>query len=40
VDAGAPAIVTITIRDIVGADRFGVRDITPGESLRKIEDIP
>lgn len=40
VDAGAPAIVTFNIRDYIGADLFGVRGITPGESLRKIEDIP
>jgi hypothetical protein len=40
VDAGAPVIVTFNVRDFIGADRFGVRAITPREYLQEIGDIP
>ncbi len=40
VDAGAPVIVTFSVRDFTGADRFGVRAINPGEYLQEIGDIP
>jgi predicted nucleic acid-binding protein len=39
VDAGAPVIVTFNVRDFIGADRFGVRPITPREFLQEIGDI-
>ena len=40
VDAGAPIIVTVNKRDFAGADRFGVRVLTPREYLQEIGDIP
>jgi putative PIN family toxin of toxin-antitoxin system len=40
VDAAAPVIVTFNKRDFVGADRFGVRVLTPREYLQEIGDIP
>lgn len=40
VDAGAPVIVTFNTRDFAGAERFGVRVLTPREYLQKIGDIP
>jgi len=40
VDAGAPVIVTFNVRDFIGADRFGVRAITPREYLQEIGDLP
>jgi hypothetical protein len=39
-DAGAPVIVTFSVRDFIGADRFGVRAITPREYLQEIGDLP
>lgn len=32
VDAGAPVIVTFNTRDFAGAERFGVRVLTPGST--------
>lgn len=40
VDAGAPVIVTFNRRDFAGAERFGVRVLTPREYLQEIGDIP
>jgi predicted nucleic acid-binding protein len=40
VDAGAPVIVTFNRRDFAGAERFGVRVLTPREYLQELGDIP
>ena len=36
VDAGCDIVVTHNVRDFAGAERFGVRALTPGEFLRRI----
>ena len=36
VDAGCDIVVTHNVRDFAGAERFGVRVLTPGEFLRRI----
>ena len=36
VEAGCDFIVTHNIRDFAGAERFGVRAITPGQFLERI----
>lgn len=40
VDANAPVIVTFNRRDFAGAERFGVRILTPREYLQEIGDLP
>lgn len=40
VDAGAPIIITLNERDLAGAERFGIRILTPREYLQEIGDIP
>ncbi|MFZ5477351.1 MAG: PIN domain-containing protein [Myxococcota bacterium] len=40
VDAGAPVIITFNGRDFAGAERFGVRVLTPREYLQEIGAIP
>jgi predicted nucleic acid-binding protein len=37
VAAGCQAIVTHNTRDFIGADRFGVEVLTPGQFLRRLE---
>ena len=36
VEAGCDIVVTHNVRDFAGAERFGVRALTPGEFLRRI----
>ena len=36
VEAGCDIVVTHNVRDFAGAERFGVRVLTPGEVLRRI----
>ncbi|MBI4840135.1 MAG: putative toxin-antitoxin system toxin component, PIN family [candidate division NC10 bacterium] len=40
VEGGCDFIVTYNVRDFEGADRFGVRVVTPGEFLRAIGALP
>ena len=40
VEAGCDIVVTHNVRDFVGAERFGVRALTPGEFLKRIGVIP
>ena|SRR5690349_14490101 len=40
VEAGCDIVVTHNVRDFVGAERFGVRALTPGEFLQRIGVIP
>ena len=40
VEAGCDIVVTHNVRDFVGAERFGVRTLTPGEFLKRIGVIP
>ena len=36
VEAGCDVVVTHNVRDFAGAERFGVRALTPGEFLKRI----
>jgi putative PIN family toxin of toxin-antitoxin system len=40
VEAGCDIVVTHNVRDFAGAERFGVRALTPGEFLKRIGGIP
>jgi putative PIN family toxin of toxin-antitoxin system len=40
VEAGCDIVVTHNVRDFAGAERFGVRALTPGEFLKRIGVIP
>ena len=40
VAAGGATIVTFNVRDFQGAERFGVRVMTPQEFLREIGEVP
>jgi predicted nucleic acid-binding protein len=40
VESRADFLVTFNIRDFAGADRFGVRVVTPRESLATIGEAP
>ena len=40
VEAGCDFVVTHNVRDFAGAERFGVRIVTPGEFLTRIGVVP
>ena len=40
VEAGCDFVVTHNVRDFAGAERFGVRVVTPGEFLTRIGVVP
>lgn len=40
VEAGCDVVVTHNVRDFAGAERFGVRVVTPGEFLTQIGVLP